>query len=151
MTPDELRARIRGITLWKRGDERAPHKPLLILYALARFAGGTRGLSFTQVERPLRDLLDEFGPPGRRHSPQYPFWRLQRDGLWSLKNTEGLVRRQSNSDPTLTSLRAVDPQGGFPDDVAAALRAHPDLIRETAHTLLDAHFPPSLHESISTP
>ena len=32
----ELLRRIDRITVWKRGSERAPHKPLLILYALGR-------------------------------------------------------------------------------------------------------------------
>jgi hypothetical protein len=30
-----------GLQVWTRGDERAPHKPLLLLYALGRCSGGS--------------------------------------------------------------------------------------------------------------
>src|SRR5258708_26302042 len=30
----------RSVSVWKKGDERAPHKPLLILYALGKLLGG---------------------------------------------------------------------------------------------------------------
>jgi putative restriction endonuclease len=30
------------LSTWSRGDQRAPHKPLLILYALGRWAAGNR-------------------------------------------------------------------------------------------------------------
>jgi putative restriction endonuclease len=42
MNPDEIRERFNSITVWKRGGERAPHKPLLALYAIGRVL---RGLS----------------------------------------------------------------------------------------------------------
>ena len=121
---------------------------MLLLYALARFAGGQRTMPFSEVEPALRDLLAAFGPPRASQHPEYPFWRLQADGLWTLDRTDGLVRRQSNSDPTLTSLRAVDPAGRLADGVAEALRRDPALVSEIAHVLLSAHFPPSLHDDI---
>ena len=148
LTPDELRNRISGISVWRQGGQRAPHKPLLLLYALARFQQGQTRLPFTAIEEPVRQLLDTFGPPRAYHHPSYPFWRLQADGLWALDGTEGVVQRKSNSDPTVTSLREVDPTGHFPDGVEAVLRAHPALVGEVAHALLDAHFPPSLHDDI---
>ena len=148
MTPDAFRARLDDVTTWRRGDQRAPHKPLLLLLALARFADGVERMPFSTVEAPLRALLRDFGPTRAAYHPEYPFWRLQRDDLWTLGDTDGLVRRASNADPTLTSLRTVDPAGRFPDDVAALLRAHPALIAEAAEALLDAHFPATLHDEI---
>ena len=147
MTPDALRARIDGVATWKRGDRRAPHKPLLLLTALARFADGTERLHFTEVEAPLRALLRDFGPVGSDKNPHPPFWRLQSGGVWTVEPTDGVVLT-SSGDPTLTSLRAVDPAGRFPDDVAALLRAQPALIGEIAASLLDAHFPATLHDDI---
>jgi hypothetical protein len=38
MTSDEIRKLFRAITVWRRGDERAPHQPLLALYAVARLS-----------------------------------------------------------------------------------------------------------------
>ena len=148
LTPGELRARVASLSVWTQGDQRAPHKPLLLLYALARFQQGQTRLPFTAVEEPVRELLDTFGSPRAYHHPSYPFWRLQTDGLWTLDGTEGVVQRKSNSDPTVTSLRAVDPTGGFPDEVQAAFRAYPPLVGEVAHALLDAHFPTSIHDEL---
>jgi putative restriction endonuclease len=40
MTPDEIRDRFNSINVWNRGGERAPHKPLLGLYAIGRLLCG---------------------------------------------------------------------------------------------------------------
>lgn len=148
MTPEDLRDRVADLTVWKQGAKRAPHKPLLLLYALARFASGEERVPFTSVEAPLRNLLRDFGPTRANHHPEYPFWRLQNDGIWTLDGTDGLVRRASNSDPTLTSLRSQNPVGRFPEGVAALLRQRPALIGDLARDLLGAHFPESVHEEI---
>lgn len=148
MSPHDLHDRISRLAVWRRGDQRAPHKPLLLLYALARFAEGRLDLPFSEVEPALRALLAAFGPPRPVYRPEYPFWRLQADGLWTLDRADGLVQRQSNHDPTLSSLRATDPVGRFPDDVAVALRADPTLVAQLAQALLDAHFPTSVHDEI---
>jgi putative restriction endonuclease len=42
MTPEEIRERFNTITVWQRGGERAPHKPLLALCAIARLLRGER-------------------------------------------------------------------------------------------------------------
>jgi putative restriction endonuclease len=52
--------------VWKRGDQRAPHKPLLVLYALAELERGERWVSFREVDEKLQSLLVEFGPPNRQ-------------------------------------------------------------------------------------
>jgi len=36
MQPEELKQAIQKIKMWQRSGERAPHKPLLLLYALRR-------------------------------------------------------------------------------------------------------------------
>lgn len=62
MSPDELKQQIRQITVWKRGEQRAPHKPLL-LYALGRCLDhDSRMIPYAEVDRELQPLLIEFGP-----------------------------------------------------------------------------------------
>jgi putative restriction endonuclease len=52
-----------GLNVWSRGDQRAPHKPLLVLYALGRWSrGDTADIPFRDVDRDLTGLLREFGP-----------------------------------------------------------------------------------------
>lgn len=149
LAPDELRARVAALSVWKQDGERAPHKPLLLLLALGRFASGHRDLPFSFVEPALADLLRAFGPP-RRPQPELPFWWLQSDGLWELSGTNGLVMRKGSNAPTVTSLRKEDPVGQLPREVRATLNALPALTSELAHALLDAHFPASLHDEILT-
>lgn len=148
MTADELRDRVAALTVWKRRGVRAPHKPLLLLYALARFAEGHERMPYAEVELKLAVLLEDFGPPRKSHHPNYPFWRLQNDGLWALDGAAGLPTRKSNTDPPVTALRTRNPVGRFPDPVAVALRREPALVADLAHLLLDAHFAPSLHDEI---
>jgi hypothetical protein len=45
------------LAVWSRGDLRAPHKPLLVLYALGRLARGDQGgIPFGEVDRDLRQV-----------------------------------------------------------------------------------------------
>ena len=48
-SPKTVRDRLGDLTVWKRGDQRAPHKPLLVLYALAELERGERWVSFREV------------------------------------------------------------------------------------------------------
>jgi putative restriction endonuclease len=61
-------------TIKKRGGERAPHKPLLALYAIKRvLCGESRMVPYAQVARDLGKLLMEFGPRRQSYHPVYPF------------------------------------------------------------------------------
>ncbi|WP_420455952.1 phosphorothioated DNA-binding restriction endonuclease [Rubrivirga sp.] len=146
MTPDELRARVAGLRQWGANGKRAPHKPLLLLYALARFAEGTERLPFNDVEGPLVQLLDDFGPSSPNHRP-FPFWRLTTDGVWDIKG-DADVRRTASGDMFLTDARERNPVGGLSPEVVRILRQRPELVAEAASALLDAHFPATIHEDI---
>jgi putative restriction endonuclease len=51
------------LNVWSRGDQRAPHKPLLALYALGAWSRGeTADIPFKRVDADLTELLTEFGP-----------------------------------------------------------------------------------------
>lgn len=147
---ERLRTRFGDLTVWKRGDQRAPHKPLLVLYAMGRLVQGHRWLRFLDIENDLTKLLKEFGPPRQSHHPEYPFWHLQSDSVWVVPEADDLEMRQSASNPPKTELREKEARGGFPDDIYQAFRDDPELRREIARLLLSSHFPSSLHEDIAT-
>lgn len=84
MTNDALLTRFDELNTWKQGDQRAPHKPLRVLYALGRWQQGKREVTFREAEPELTNLLREFGPPRRSDHPEQPFWRLQKDGVWTV-------------------------------------------------------------------
>ncbi|MDO6562644.1 hypothetical protein Q4488_04520 [Amphritea sp. 1_MG-2023] len=49
------------IVIWPKGSERAPHRPLLILYALGALSRGVEKISFIDLEGPVREVLRELG------------------------------------------------------------------------------------------
>ena len=94
MERDAVLKQFDGLTIWARGDQRAPHKPLLVLYALGRWGRGEQAdLPFRELEPDLTGLLKEFGPPRQSYHPEYPFWRLQNDGVWTVHADAPLTSR----------------------------------------------------------
>lgn len=146
--PDVLNAFDR-IRVFQRGEQRAVHKPLLILLALARIARGAPRLTpFGELDQPLKALLSEFGPSSAAGSRHYPFWHLATDGVWQLQGPADFLNRPAGATPNLGELRKLHIAGGFAPDVDAALRRDPALRAQLAHQLLDAHFPDTLHNDI---
>ena len=149
MTPDEIRGRFNTITVWQRGGERAPHKPLLAIYAIARLLRGERRMiSYAEIDRELGKLLMEFGPRRQSYHPEYPFWRLQNDGLWEVSPSEGLTARRSNTDAKKRELLEHNVHGGFLPEICDRLAQDKQLAREIVQDLLNANFPESIHQDI---
>ena len=136
----------------QRAGVYAPHKPLLILLALARVQHGEpRLVAFTDTDGPLKRLLSEFGPSSAAKSRHYPFWHLATDGggaLWELTGPRELLKRAAGATPSLTELRKHGVKGGFPAGIDDALRHVPGLVQAVASRVLEAHFPLTLHADI---
>jgi putative restriction endonuclease len=149
MTKQELRDLFAKITVWKRGGERTPHKPLLALYALGRCARSEgRLIAYSEVDRDLRKLLLEFGPTRQSYHPEYPFWRLQNDGIWQVRGAEYVQARASSSDAKKSELLRYNVHGGFTEEIYSPLARDHKLLASIARDLLDANFPPSIHEDL---
>lgn len=129
---------------WSRGGERAPHKPLLLLYALGHFQrNGAAPIFYSEAEARLAHLLREFGPP-HATSPAYPFHHLTSDGLWEVRTADG----GESPGPLVGALRDRAARGRLTDELATALEREPRLLSQLGRALLDANFEPSLHEDI---
>ncbi len=129
---------------WSRSGARAPHKPLLLLYALGRFQRDADDeLRYTSVEEDLRRLLAEYGPP-HRTTPAYPFHHLVSDGVWEVRTDRG----PGSPGSEVRKLRATGAAGRLAPDLRAALRRDPSLLGRMARVLLDLNFPPSLHDEL---
>ena len=149
MTRNQILAHFQGLTTWQQKGQRAPHKPLLILYALGKLSRGEdRSIPYRELDQPLRDLLIEFGPSRKSYHPEYPFWFLQNDNIWTLDNTQYLTPRQGNTNPPKRQLLEHDTRGGFPESIFQALVSDPELLFEVAQMILENHFPISLHDDI---
>ena len=136
------------LKVWKRGGERAPHKPLLVLYAIGKLLRGkSQPLPYSEVNEPLKHLLREFGPRRDNYRPEYPFWFLQNDGVWQVadadQNTPNLGKNPSNR-----KLLDHNVSGGFHKAIVEQLQNDLRLVYEIVQSLLYAHFPYSIHEDI---
>lgn len=148
---DELLRRFRNLNVWKRADERAPHKPLLVLFALGRLqSGADRLIPYDEVDAPLARLLTEFGPPRKSPHPELPFYHLQTDGVWEIEDRVPVRLRKGSKNPLKSDLLKLRIGGGFPEPLFSELKRRPEIVRQLAREVLAAHFPESLHDSIAT-
>lgn len=154
MNPESLAQQIKTVSIWTRGDKRAPHKPLLLLLALARVARGEQRLApFEALHSKLEDLLIDFGPQRKSHHPEYPFWRLQNDGnFWEIPEREKAIAargaRIRTGDVPKNVLIEVKANAGFSLEAHQVLQQNQDLVFHIATCLLEEQFPPSTHEDI---
>jgi putative restriction endonuclease len=154
-TAEEIRRLFAGIRRAPGSESRyAPHKPLLLLMALARIQQGQPArFSFTEIEDELKTLLTEFGPSNAPKTRNMPFWFLQNDHggkLWSLHLPASLAAYPKTKEPTLKELRQPGVNGGLSAEMASSLQAQPQLLVEVARQLLLSTFPERLHESIAS-
>ncbi|MBD0689747.1 phosphorothioated DNA-binding restriction endonuclease [Streptomyces sp. CBMA123] len=136
--------RVAGLRRWTGNGVRAPHKPLLLLYALGcyqRDAGGE--LRYSVVEEELKRLLVEYGP-SHATTPAYPFHHLVSDGVWEVRTDRGPGSPGSG----VGLLRASGAAGMLASGLREALGEEPALLGRLARVLLDAHFPTSLHAEL---
>jgi putative restriction endonuclease len=144
---DEFLRHVRSLRVDHGGGQRKPHKPLLLLLAIARLMRrGEKSLSFEDVDEALRPLLDLYAPPVKgRHQPELPYWHLQSDEVWRVADAEHLAR-SAKGFPTLAALRASS--AGIPDRFANVLFADERLAKDAVRWLLDEHFEPSMHADV---
>lgn len=132
--------RVCQVRQWRKDGKRAPHKPLLLLYALGHFQReGDTAIRFRDAEEQLELLLREFGPPRRSHMA-YPFFHLRGDGFWEVTGTR--------VEPSPAALREGDAAGRLSAELVRALRGDPALLPRLAHAILETNFASSLHADI---
>lgn len=137
----ELVDKINAISQWRRGDERAPHKPLMLLYVLSEYKKRHERLFHyaQEVDEPARSTYN-------RH---YPFWRLanEADPFWEIENGDK-CQLSSSGDPRKTELIVYDVRAGFDANSYQFLLSNPRLIDEIASKLIQDNFPESLQEEL---
>ena len=149
MNREQILQKFETLRPGRSGGQRAPHKPLLALYAIGKLLRGEdRLISYADdIEENLKNLLREFGPRYDRYNPHFPFWRLQNDGIWEVSDADKIGQTPSG-DPHITDLRYYNVVGGFSETISDQLQNDSELTFEIIHSLLNAHFPTSLHEDI---
>ncbi|MEQ8239937.1 MAG: HNH endonuclease [Cyclobacteriaceae bacterium] len=146
MTESDLIDKFLSVRAWQSGDKRAPHKSLLMLYALAQLQNNKEMFSYEEVEEKLMELLVNFGPPSKPR-PQYPFVRLANDNIWSFDQPE-LISSYKGVDPGRPFLIRHKIKGGFTSEIISFLKKHPDLINKLALEIVANSFPETIQEDI---
>lgn len=148
MNPADIIEAFSRLKTGSRDGQRLPHKPLLVLLALGRWSAGQRDpIAFADVQEKLLQLIRTYGPKGAG-SPEEPFWRLRRDGLWELGGTENLPDPDAVNPPGVRLMKA-SVTGQFSVDVRSALENDPQLAQQIAQVILEANFPSSLRPDVA--
>ena len=148
MKSDDLKKMFANLKVWHGNGWRAPHKPLLALWAIGRcLREEQRLVPYDEVACEVGDLLRRFGPPRQRVSPDLPFWHLRRDGVWDVPEADRIIETVSGH-AKVTSLRKEAARGGLPANVFQALQQDKLVAIEIAYSLVDAHFPETLQDDV---
>jgi putative restriction endonuclease len=153
VTPSELLERLSGLRQAQIGGQRAPHKPLLLLWLFSRFAAtGSARAPYAEAADPVSQLINDFGPPVRspaleRQRAAMPFVHLERD-LWELRDRGG--QAIGPDAPERTRWLADHGAVGELRPEVTALLADSTTLAAAARLLLDQHFTPVLSEMICT-
>lgn len=118
--------------------KRHPHKPLLLLWLLARQQRGQTGaVSYEEVQEPVDRLLAEFGTPAKHSKDRaaMPFFHLESD-LWVMEGSDPSVELSDSGG----RLRRAGARGRLRSEVESLLQSDPALIADAARLLLDEHF-----------
>jgi putative restriction endonuclease len=151
VTRDELLARLAGLRQANISGQRAPHKPLLLLWLFARFAAtGSSAASYEQAEAPVSQLINDFGPPvvspaAARQRAAMPFVHLERE-LWDLRDASG--RPIGPDVPESRGWLLERGAAGRLRSPVDQLLADPAVLAAAVRLLLDQHFTPTLADLI---
>ena len=146
MTEEEFVRQIGALKRGRSGDQRAPHKPLLLLLALGDIARGRpRQRAFADLAPQLEELLARFAPAVKTLHPEIPFVRLANDGVWDV--THDVPRGPSGAIPR-KFLVDEGVAAGFPQPLFSLLATDERLVADVTKRLLNAYFPASQHADI---
>jgi putative restriction endonuclease len=150
MTKGEIRDRFHKLGVWESGDERAPYKPLLLLYILGRYlSGGERLVEFQDLDAELLQLFKEFGPPRKSYHTVYPFWYLQTNEIWQVVGADNYQARKGKAgEPTKKWLRENRISGGLRSDVFRLVTTDRAFLQEIVNDLLQGHFRDTVHDAL---
>lgn len=147
MIPQKFLNYISDMNVWYADGRREPHKPLLLLLALARIqAGKPRLMPFDEIEEKLQQIIEDFGPNRPPH-PEYPFWRLRSEEIWEIPQSH-TVHTTKSGRASRKCLRDHKIEGGFSTEAFALLTANPELLEQAAMILLNDNYPSSIHQDV---
>lgn len=140
---------IDNLNVRKQEGRRFPHKPLLLLYALARQVEDPNAkFEFSKIEKPIKRLLNDVWNFPSQCRVHYPFWRLRGDGdIWKV-SPDWKIEETKSKDAKITSLKKHNATGSFSKDIVNEIKENPYIAGQAIQKLLEEYFPPPLHKRI---
>jgi len=135
-----------NLNIWKNGAKRAPHKPLLLLYALGRWSNGQREFPWREVKKNVGGLIDQFGGSAKPEASN-PFVRLQRDGEGMLWKVEGELVIGASGNPSVSALNSNNNVGRFTREFESQLQ-DAKFFNALVNELLVEHFSETQFEDL---
>ncbi len=144
-----LESKFEKIKHWKLGNKTAVHKPLLILYVLSQYKKGHKRLFSFEYELydQVKSLLERYNQNSRSQHPEYPFWRLQKDGFWEV-NAQNIIEENVSGDVKKKDLFEGQAEGGFKAPFYEKLLENEYSFDFLSLSLLKRHFAEDFHESL---
>ncbi|MEV0446286.1 HNH endonuclease [Streptomyces spectabilis] len=131
LTPSTLLARLRSLKVHQPGGRRSLHKPLALLWAIARSSRGKSRLApWAQFRDEVGGLLIEFGLPGSSPTPEYPFWHLRTSKIWDIQG----VSADQAGEISISAFDRSQPKAGFTRQADRLL--HDPFVRSQAIAVL---------------
>ncbi|MCP9986902.1 HNH endonuclease [Streptomyces sudanensis] len=129
----------------QRSTGRAPHRPILLLWAIGQaLQGKPRQQHWSDVSEATSDLLARYASVRNdRQAALNPFWALRGDGLWEIEGSEALALTSKGRRPLVSSLDSMNPLGGLPKQVYDSFVRDPELAAWAVESLLLRFFTPA--------
>ena len=134
------------LKIWKRGSQKAPHKPLLLLYAIGRWINGQRVFSWLEVQERVSLLIEQFGGNAKPDA-RNPFVRLTKDLGGRLWQVEGELVLGPSGNPSVRALNKTNNKARFHPYFEAILLNEEKLYKIVNQLLVD-HFSETQFEDI---
>ena len=129
-----------------KGGGKAPHKYLLLLFAISQcLKGEERMMPYQTVTKGLTPLLERYAPYTKHLRPNLPFWHLQNDGIWELDDPS-LVRKGVTKKPSISDL--AQRCGGLSRNDYDLFSQNHSIALIVVHRILNLLYPASLHDQI---
>lgn len=104
-----------NLNIWKRGSQRAPHKPLLLLYALGKWSTGQRAFEWLNCKKEVGVLIEQFGGSAKVEVSN-AFVRLRNDLDGKLWLVEGELVLGASDNPSVRALNEINNVARFHTD-----------------------------------
>lgn len=128
---------------------RAPHKPILLLSVLDKFAQGSLYANLIELDADLGEIFNSYWatvmPPGRPGNIAMPYYHLENDGFWHVLWKSG--KKPGGKVHSVTKLRELSYGAKLDDDLFNLLEEERNQLA-LRHILLQTYFSESVRPAL---